>query len=192
VFYQSNNEIIFLQSSKNVKKIFQGLTNNKLVNFQYIQSYNSLILLFERGDLFIIPMSFLDSDLFENHWSQILKNQTDLGMMESLIKTSFSSELNFSDLLICSRKKSEPGSILKNDSSSQIFYKNIFTSYLKQYGNNSSKTTQRMLSNTSIIYWVDNTYTSVKNPENIVEFLILNVEHSLLFINLSNLECVNI
>ena len=94
IFYQSDNSIIFNKSKANLTKTFNGLTNNKLINMHIISNYNSIVLIFERGDLFIIPTNFIESDLFEVHWNKILSNQDNLSSIESLIKTSFSDVTN--------------------------------------------------------------------------------------------------
>jgi len=64
LFYLSNNSFIYHNKIKDLTKIFEGLDLNDLINFIYVPNINSLILLFRKGDLFIIPIIYLESKKF--------------------------------------------------------------------------------------------------------------------------------
>ncbi len=63
LFYLSNNTFLYHNKIKDFSKTFDGLDLNDLINFIYVPNINSLILLFQKGDLFIIPVIYLESKL---------------------------------------------------------------------------------------------------------------------------------
>jgi hypothetical protein len=230
LFYSNDNRITYLNETQNFKKIFEGLYNNKLTHLSFITENNSsaLVLLFEKGDLFIIPNNFIEGEFFDEQWAKIvestklsfpssfnslnvsssintmntmnstqeqidptLENQY-LKNLDSLVKNSYKlkkddNHLNLSDLLICSRKKSNNGDYFNlkifRPNNLQIFYRNIFNSYLNKNPTHCYllKNENLNANNTSVIHW--NTLTA--------DFLIMNVEYNLLFLNLNSLECVS-
>lgn len=238
LFYSDDNKITYLNESQNFKKIFEGFYKNKLTHLSFITENNSsaLVLLFERGDLFIIPSNFIEGDFFDDQWAKIVEstklsyissnsldetgsgsnsihsqhtlNTTNttqepslvlenkyLKNLENLVKNSYKLKndgphLNLSDLLICSRKKSNNGDHFNlkifRPNNLQIFYRNIFNSYLNRNSSSSSsspliKTFTGNTLNTSVIHW-----NSLSG-----DYLIMNVEYNLLLLNLNSLECVS-
>lgn len=64
LFYLSNNTFLYHNKTKDFTKVFEGLDANDLINYIYVANINSLILLFRKGDLFIIPLIYLESKPF--------------------------------------------------------------------------------------------------------------------------------
>ena len=48
--------------------------NNQLINFFLLPVYKSIIFLYEKGDLFIIPVKFVDSNTFKDQWMKIISS----------------------------------------------------------------------------------------------------------------------
>ena len=62
LFYLSNNTFLYHNKIKDFSKSFDGIDLNDLINFIYVPNLNSVILLFRKGDLFIIPIIYLESN----------------------------------------------------------------------------------------------------------------------------------
>ena len=70
-YYENNHQFIFLFDTsnkityKNINskrtKIFESLPGNELINFFYIDCYKTIIFIYEKGDIFIIPVDFIES-----------------------------------------------------------------------------------------------------------------------------------
>ena len=74
-YYDSNHEFIFLFDSSNKitynnlinkkLKVFDSFTKNDLINFFFIECYKSIIFIYEKGDLYIIPVEFVECIILE-------------------------------------------------------------------------------------------------------------------------------
>jgi hypothetical protein len=149
--------------------------------------------------MFIITSDFIESDIFDSQWRRVTSSDGKqsneiLNNLQNITKRAFNNEytpsggnLNITDLLICSRKKlnERPSTfgarILKQSPFPHFFYKNIFTAFDEGrdliYG-------EELIKNSSFIYWKDSNAGK--------EFLIMNVDYNLMFINLATFECVSI
>ncbi len=63
LFYLSDNSFIYHNKTKDLTKNFNGIELNELINFIYNTNLHSIFLLFKKGDLFIIPIIYLESKI---------------------------------------------------------------------------------------------------------------------------------
>jgi len=66
LFFLSNNTFLYHNKIKDFTKIFEGPELNDLINFIYVPNINNLVLLFKKGDLFLIPIIYLESKFILN------------------------------------------------------------------------------------------------------------------------------
>jgi hypothetical protein len=184
--YTYENTLVYFNESKNFKHKFKGLENGEVCSMLFISEneVSALVLLFEKGELFIIPCNFLESDFFEFQWDKILKSSRDSSQISEsiLYKPEISASFNFSDLLICSRHKSDESNSKKilTSSNFKIVYRNIFSSFLLATKNLPLQNNK--MKNTSLVRWLSN--------DNMTDYLVMNVDFNILLINLNTLECV--
>ena len=131
LFYTDDNTFLYYNEIKNIKTKFDGLKDSQLLNMSFMNenNLNAIVLLFENGDLYIIPCKFLEVDYLESYWKKILLCYNEesyekfISSMENLVKTSIKkyNNANFSNLLCVSKKREdEYHGILRNNFN--IFY----------------------------------------------------------------------
>jgi hypothetical protein len=59
----NDNTIIYKNNNNNIQKKIKLFKQNNLINMIILPIQNCLVLIFEKGDLFIIDISFIESNI---------------------------------------------------------------------------------------------------------------------------------
>lgn len=110
-------------------------------------------------------------------------------------KSSMYENFLITDLLFCSERSKEDEEKYRfsqgkyDKQRSYIYHKNIFTTKGLESTSRSLRDRFLNIRRSNVVFWANN--TSSKFADKMAKFLIMNINNSLIFLLLNNLECVN-